>query len=1039
MLNKLISFSLKYRVLILALYAILLVFGYQRITQTSVDVFPDLNKPNVTLLIEADGFAPEEVENLVVIPLENTINGATGVERTTSIAAVGYGVVKAEFGWDTDVFKARQIINEKIGQVSSYLPLGTKIVMTPISSIMGEVMFIGLTTKDNSTSPMKLREIAEIQIKKRLLSIEGVSSVSVIGGDVKQYQIILDAMQMQLLGVSLEDILSGLENSGINGTGGFLLMPYTEQLIRTVGRPNNINDLKNIVIKSNTSRKDIPAITLEQVADIKIAPETFKRGAAGINGQAGILIGISKQPDIDTIKLTKTLQTELEAIEKSLPNNIVLEKDIFKQSRFIQNAIDNISRALVEGAIFISIILFIFLLNFRGTFVVLTVIPVTLIMTAVMFNLFGLNINTMTLGGIAMALGSIVDDSIVDLSNIFKRLKENKLKGSPEKVLKVVYNASKEVRNPIVFSTVLIFLVFLPLFALGGIEGRIFTPLALAFVLSMISSFVVAVTLTPVLSSYLLPKVKSLGTKQDTFVVRYLKKGHAFLLNLFFKYSKTVLLGLCMVFIAGIILFCSFGKEFLPPFNEGNFNVTIATPPGTNLKESFRIGQLAETYLLEIPEVEATGRKQGRSELDEHSLDVNVHEIEVRLKSDLKRSKDEIIADIRNKLDFPGIVVNIGQPISHRIDFIISGIQAQIAVKIFGRNTEVLNQVTEKIEQIMKKNPDLVDVTRDMQVQIPQIQIKFDKEKAARYGVQIGSAVNVVEMALRGKTVFQIMENEFLYDVALLFSNDESSNIENIRNLPISTIHGTLIALGNVANVELVKAQNEIVRENSSRRTVVQANTKGRNQAKIINDLQKIFDEQIDLPQDMFIQIDGQYKTQQNASKNILLLGIISFLLMYGALYVNYRNLNLATQLMVGIPLSLIGGIIGVWMTSKVISVASIIGMVALVGVGIRNGILLMDLYTEKEKVNRKKLSVQEMIDMTQDRLEPVLMTTLTSVIGFIPLLIEGNTTGKEILYPVAVVMSYGLIMTTILNLLITPIIFKTFHPKTKDVLLEDE
>ncbi len=1004
--------------------------GVNNIKNISIDVFPDLNKPKVTLLTETPGLAPEEVESMVIIPIENAINGATGVDRLVSVSSLGYGIINAEFDWDTDVFKARQITNERIAQVQSSLPIGTQIMMAPISSIMGEVVLIGMNSSTDDISSMELRTLAETKIKKRLLSVLGVANVSVIGGDMKQYQIELDPLQMQLLGVSIDEVYSAIENAGLNGTGGFLLTSYTEKLIRTIARPENISDLKHIVIKPNQQRTDAPAITLAQIADVKIAPQTFKRGDAGINGKQGVLISISKQPNIDTISLTKKLEAEIDSIEKSLPKGIILEKDIFKQSRFIQNSINNILEALLEGSIFVTIVLFVFLLNFRGTAIILTVIPCSLIMTFLVFSYFGLNINTMTLGGIAMALGSIVDDSIVDLSNIFKRLKENKQAKEPKPILIVVYEASKEVRNSIVFSTVLIFLVFIPLFALNGIEGKIFTPLALAFILSMISSMIVALTLTPVLCSYLLPKVKSLGSEKDTFVVAILKKGHKSCLNLFFNNINKVLLSVIAIFIGAILCFISFGKEFLPPFNEGNFNIAIASPAGTNFEESSRIGLMAEQALHQIPEIVATGRKQGRAELDEHALGLNVHEIEVRLSPDLKRSKDEIVADIREKLNFPGVVINIGQPISHRIDFIISGIQAQIVIKIFGSSSELINKVTDEVEAIMKSDSSLVDVARDMQIQIPQIKIIFDKEKASRHGIQLKTAVNAVSSAYTGHIVSQIMEDEFLYDVVLKFKGDKNPNINEIKNIPIQNVNGNLISLGSVANIIEIKGQNEIVRENTTKRSVVQANIKNRDHEAVINNLKHAFNEKIKLPQGVFIQIDGQFKAQQEASRNILFLSISSFLLMYVALYMNYKNINIATQLMIGIPLSVIGGILGIFISSKTISIAAIIGFIALVGIGIRNGILLMDLYTEEDCKNKTKFDIDMIIKLTQERLEPVMMTTLTSIIGFVPLLIGGNTTGKEILYPVAVVISCGLLVTAILNLLISPLLYYKFRPK---------
>lgn len=1028
MFNKIIEFSLKYRILIIAAFLFLLGYGWQTITKMEIDVFPDLNKPSVTLLAEVGGLAPEEIETLVLIPIENAINGATGVTRLYSSAEIGYGLVKAEFDWNTDIYKARQTITERISQIEKDLPDGTRIAMTPISSIMGEVMLIGLTATDKNFGPIELRDFAELNIRKRLLSVPGVASVSIIGGDVKQYQIILDTIQMPLLGINLNDVLEAIANSGINGTGGFLNSVHTEELIRTIGRPQSVEDLEKIVI-AKEERKGLPAITLSQIAETKIAPDPNKRGEAGINGQKGVLISIAKQPGIDTIRLTKALDKEINLIAQTLPQNIKIEKDLFKQSHFIQNAINNISSSLIEGAVLVAIVVFIFLLNFRGTLIVLTAIPCTLIMTAIVFKVFGFSINTMTLGGIAMALGSLVDDAIVDMQNIYKRLKENKARKTPQPILKVVYEASREVRNAIIFSTVLISLVFLPLFALQGIEGRIFAPLALSFILSMVCSTIVALTLTPVMSYYLLPHVKALGNRKDTMLVSTLKHIHHKMLTFGFKFSKAIFITFGILVVSGICFLFSFGREFLPPFNEGSFTVVMATPPGTNLEEASRIGQMAEAALLSIPEVKSTGRKQGRTELDEHALGVNIHEIEVRLKDNLQRSKEEIEADIRQKLDMPGVSVSVGQPISHRIDFIISGVQAGLVLKIFGHDNENLNQVADQIVNVMHQTPGLTDIRRDMQVQIPQLHILFDREKAARYGVQITPAVQTIETALSGTTVAQMLENEKLYDIVLRFKTQSDIDDHTISQIPLATEGGNMVALGTVADIVHLKGQNEISRENTTRRLIVQANFATRNTTHVVAELQKKLATEIKLTADTFIQIDGQFKTQAEASRNILFLGLMSFVLVYSALYINFKSFNLATQLMISIPFALIGGVIGVLLTSNIISIATIIGMIALAGIAIRNGILLIDLYINKRQTQTKDLSREEIISLTQERLEPVIMTALTSIIGFIPLIVGYSEPGKEILYPVAVVVAFGLLTTTVLSLLFTPMLYDAFQP----------
>lgn len=1029
MVDKIVEFCLKYRLLVIIAYLLLMLLGLKSFVGMQIEVFPDLNKPNVAVLAESGALAPEEMEKMVLIPLENTINGATGITRLSSSAQSGYGVVKAEFDWDTDIFQARQVIAERLSQIADTLPENTKVVMTPISSIMGEVMLVGLAA-EGSVSSTTLREVSENLIRKRLLSVSGVSAVSVLGGDVKEFHIVLNLPQMNLLSVDLEAVYAALEAAGANGMGGFIKNNYTEYLVRTVARPNNVEDIENIVVSSQIS-PDMPAITLSQIANIKEGLSLNKRGTAGINAKEGVLISIAKQPSADTIQLTERLSAELEKIEKILPQGFVLEKDIFKQSRFIQNSIDNITSSLTTGAVLIATILFLFLVSLKGTAIVLMVIPVTFVLMSLVFAFFGISINTMTLGGIAMALGSLIDDAIVGVANCYKRLKENNKKIRPEKTIQVIFEATKEVRNSVLFSTFLIFLVFLPLFALSGIEGRIFAPLALAFILAMIISTVVAITLTPVLSSYLLPTIKSLGRAKDALFVRMIKKSHHLLLRVCFRHMRLFLVSFVLLCVVGLMTIASFGSEFLPPFNEGSFNISLASAPGTNLEESNRMGQMAEKALLEIEEVRSTGRKLGRADLDEHALGVNVSEIEVRLTDDLQRSKEEIVAEIRQKLDIPGTIINIGQPISHRIDLLISGVQSGLAVKIFGTDTAAMDKAALQVEELLRENDGLADVSADMQIKTPQIVVEFDPKKAARYGVQLGEAAKDVEMALSGVQVFQVMENERLYDVMLKLDN-ASLSLEDVGSLPISTVYGGQVALKLVADIKLVQAQNEVVRENGLRRRVVSANFKGRNVSEVVEIIQAQL-AKASLPESVFVSIDGQFKTQKEAARNIMLLSVLSGLLMFGVLYVYFKSLNFALQLMLTVPLALIGGVVGVLLSGSVVSVATIIGFVALVGIAIRNGILLMEVYIAQEQKQKRRLSPIRLISLTQERLEPVMMTMLTSIVGFMPLIVEGNTTGKEILYPLAMVITFGLLTTTILNMFLTPIIYYYFHPKKRE------
>lgn len=1018
MFDKLIAFSLRYRLLIIAFFIGIFVTGFYELRKMRIDVFPDLNKPTVTVLIESGGLAPDEVERLILIPLENSISGSYGLSRLSSNAAVGYGVVKAEFDWDVDLMQARQTVFEKMSTVE--LPEGITPQLAPVSSIMGEVMLVGLSGNEE-VSPMELRELAEQVVRKRLLGVSGVASVSVIGGDEKQYHIVLDTIEMQARGVSFSDVKEALEAKGTNGNGGFLKTAYTERLVRVEGRSETVADLEKIVISQGQGAFPI---LLKDIAEVKIAPERLKRGEAGINGKKGVLLSIAKQPFADTLKLTQALDEAMAEIEQSLPKTVRLEKDVFRQSRFIQNAVNNIKEALTSGAILIAVILFLFLRSFKGTLIILLVIPSTFLMTALVFEFFQISINTMTLGGLAMALGSLIDDAIVDVANIYKRLKERKGKS----VFEVVLEASKEVRTSVVFSTVLIFLVFIPLFALQGIEGKIFTPLAVAFILSMGLSTLVALTLTPVLSYYLLPSVKSLGYGKDPMIVRVLKYLHRKILGAFLKIPKTVFVAVVGICAYSFFFLSQTGQEFLPPFNEGSFNISVASAPGTNLEESNRIGQKAEEILLSIPDVVSTGRKLGRSELDEHALGININEIEVRLKEPLSKTKEELMREIREKLALPGVFINIGQPISHRIDLIISGVQSQMVVKVFGSDKNNLNKVTNQIEKIMKEQQGLVDVQQGMQIEIPEVQVAFDEEKASRHGVRIGEAVQITEAVMTGIPVGEILEKEFSRPIILSFRQTDDE--EELKKLLLPTIQGTFVPLSLVAEIHHKKSPNEIVRENNAGRKVITANLSSREGSKIAKHLQERIEKEVSFENGTYFQIDGQFKS--SGTRDMIFLSVLSFLLMLGALYVNFKSMHIAVQLMISLPLALIGGVLGLWVTTPVISVATIIGFVALVGIAIRNGILLYDLYIAEEEKTGKKLTKEKLIHLTGERLEPVFMTMLTSVIGFLPLIAEGNTTGKEILYPMAVVIAFGLLITTVLNMFLTPIIFHLFHKKEK-------
>lgn len=1028
MFGKIIQLSLKNRVLIILGYLVLTLVSFNLIKSMSIDVFPDLNRPNVALIIEAGGLAPDELEKQVTIPIENAINGASNVTRVFTTSNVGFAVIKTEFDWDMDIYLARQIVMERMAQISGTLPANVKVVMGPVSSIMGEVMMIGLSSPDGLANGMELRDIADWNISKRLLSIPGVSQVSVIGGDVKEYQVVVDTNKMRLNNISLDTLRTALSNSGDNTNGGFMHSGYTESVVRNFGKVKNIDDIKNTVLPVPTTGS-APSLTVDAVANVKVAPAQNKRGTGYVNGYDGVIISISKQPSVDTIRLTENIETELDNITKTLPQGVVLTKGLFKQSNFIMNAVDNIKDAMIEGSILIAIVLFAFLMNFRTTAIVLVVIPTSFLMTAIVFKILGLSINTMTLGGLAMAVGSLVDDAIVAVSNCFKRIKENKHLEHPRPNLEVVLSATKEIINSVVFSTILVLLVFIPLFALSGIEGKIFTPLALAFVLSMFASMIVSITLTPVLSYYFIPSLKVLNKKYG-LLVRGLCFLHQKTLHYCFRHYKGVLLGVSAVFVAAAIATFGFGREFLPAFNEGSFNVSLTMVPGTSLKESARISMQAQKNLLEITDIKSVAGRSGRSDVDEHALGVNVTEFEVDLQDDSQLTKDEIVEKMRHSLEFPGVFVNIGQPISHRIDFIISGIRSQIAIKIFGSDLETLYAEAQKAEAIMKQVKGVTDLSIEQQVMIPELRIDIDRKKAKQYGVMVGSVSKDLESGLAGEEIATLIEGDKFYNIVLRLNSKNQSDIESISNLPIETVNGNFVPLKAIAEIRNSKGPNQISRENGKRRIVIQANVVDRDLVGTVEEIREKLHAQLNLPKDYFLTFDGQFETQAKASRDIMLLAILSFVLIFVGLYINFKSLNLATQLMIVLPLSLIGAVGGVALSTNMLSIATIVGFITLIGIAIRNGILLIDLYEKHKQETNKCLSISNLVFLTSERLVPVMMTTLTSILGFIPLIIGGNTAGKEILYPAAVVIASGLLVSTLLNLLLTPILYYHFYEK---------
>jgi CzcA family heavy metal efflux pump len=1034
MFDRLIQFSLRNRLFVVAFAALVMAYGGYILTKLPVDVFPDLNRPTVTIFAEAEGLAPEEIETLVTFPIETAMNGATGVQRVRSNSSVGLSLVFVEFDWNTDIYLARQIVTEKLQQVAAQLPANAKPVLGPISSIMGEIMLVGLTSENPKVTSMDLRSIADWQIRQRLLSISGIAQITVIGGDLKQYQILVDPYKLQHYGVSLHDVQEAAQNANVNATGGFLLRDYTEGLIRNLARVKSVDDLTQSVIPGDRSAP-IP-LTIGDVADVRLGGPLAKRGDAGVNGKPAVILSIQKQPGASTIQLTDAIQADLEKIQATLPEGVKIHAEIFRQSEFIHRAISNVEEALRDGSILVVIVLFLFLLNFRTTFITLTAIPLSMIITAIVFHLFGMSINTMTLGGLAIAIGELVDDAIVDVENVFRRLRENRHAAQPKPALEVIYHASSEVRNSIVFATIIVVLVFIPLFALGGIEGRIFAPLGIAYITSIISSLFVAVTVTPALCSYLLPKMKRMDHEKDSWLVRKIKGAEARLLDWAVPRTTPILLLVALAFLAALAVIPFFGREFLPPFNEGSVTINLASAPGISLKESNRIGALAEKLILEVPEVSMTGRRTGRAELDDHAEGVHSSEIEVELKPS-DRARGVILDDIRTRLDqIPGIAVNLGQPISHRIDHLLSGVRAQIAVKLFGDDLTTLREKAEEIRSVMSTVPGVVDLQVEKQVLIPQLHVNIDRQQAKKYGVMAGEVAEYGELAMNGRSVGQILEEQRTYDLVMRLTDEARNDPDAIKRIPIDTVAGQVLPLGVLANVEEAKGPNIINRENVRRRIVIQANVSERDLVSAVSEIQQRLGTEVKLPEGYFVTYGGQFESQASASRLIAILSLFSLTGMFIVLYAHFRSVMFAVQIMLNIPMAFIGSVIGVLLMGGTLSIATMVGFITLTGIAARNGIMMISHYLHLMEHEGEKFDLKMIVRGTQERLVPVLMTALTAALALVPLVIAAGQPGREILHPVAVVIFSGIFSSTLLDFIVTPLVFWRFGRKSVARLL---
>ncbi|QIJ77513.1 MMPL family transporter [Methylobacterium sp. NI91] len=1044
MFTLLVTQSLRNRLLVLALAAVLVVYGAFTATKLPVDVFPDLNRPTVTVMTEAEGLAPQEVEQLVTFPVETQMNGLPGVTRVRSVSGVGLSVIYVEFDWGTDIYRNRQQVSERLAMVRPQLPPTVTPMMGPVSSIMGQIVMVALS--GGSVSPMQLRELADFTIRPRLLSIPGVAQVIPMGGEVRQFRVAPQPTALRALGVTHAQLETALAQFGTNTGGGFTDQYAREYLIRNLGRTMNLDDLRNMVVATVNNRP----VYLRQVADVSFAARV-KRGDSGYMGAPAVVISVEKQPGVDTVRLTREVEAALAEITASLntcgpdadkrsPGQLGTEpaseacafkgvradQIIFRQANFIETSIRNVETVLVEAVVVVAIVLFAFLLNVRTTAISLTAIPVSILATAVVFHAFGLSINTMTLGGLAIAIGELVDDAVVDVENIFRRLGENRRAGNPKSVFEVVVAASNEVRSGIVYATMVIVLVFVPLFALSGIEGRLFAPLGQAYIISILASLFVSITLTPVLAYYLLPGLKRLE-EHDSRFLKALKRGNATLLRGLLGHVRPVMAVAALAVAAAGLGVVFLPRTFLPPFNEGSFTVNMTFNPGISLAESNRIGLVAERLLLEMPDVRSIGRRTGRAELDEHAEGVHSSDLEIDLKPGA-RPKPDLVADIRGRLAVLPVNVNVGQPISHRLDHMLSGVRAEIALKIFGEDLDTLRALAEDLRQRFADIPGIADLQVEKQVLIPQLEIRVDYNRAALYGVQPAALVEQLSRLSNGQVVSRVVDGYRRFDVVMRLS-DAMRTTQHLGDLLIETPSGWVPAR-QIADIRETDGPNQILRENARRRIVVQANTQpGADMGKIVEAIRENV-AAANLPNGYTTRLEGSFQAQAEASRTIGLLSLLSLALVFALLYSRYRSVTFTLIILGSIPLALIGSVAALWLAGQPLSVASMIGFITLTGIATRNGILKISHYLNLAIHEGMPFERELVIRGSLERLAPVLMTALSAGVALVPLLIGADAPGKEILHPVAVTIFGGLISATLLDTVLTPILFLTFGRK---------
>lgn len=1027
MLDKIIRFSLQNRAFVLMAAVLLMVGGIYTTSHIDVDVFPDLNAPTVVVMTEATGMAPEEVERLVTFPVETAMNGASDVRRVRSSSTAGFSVVWVEFDWGTDIYRDRQIVSEKLAEVGESLPPDCgKPTLGPQSSILGEAMIIGLDS--DTTSMQDLRTLADWTFRPRLLSLGGVAQVTVIGGDIKEYQIKLSPEKMKHYDVSLQEVISATESMNRNSTGGVLYEYGNEYIIRGLLSTDDIDGIGRAVVRM---QGDVP-ITLNNIAEIAVGPKAPVLGVASHRGKPAVLMTVTKQPDASTALLTEKLDKAVEDLKSQIPSDVNVSTDIFRQQKFIDSSIDNIKKSLYEGALFVIIVLFFFLMNVRTTLISLVTIPLSLLVSVLTLKFMGLTINTMSIGGMAIAIGSLVDDAIVDVENVFKHLRQNRKLPESERlpVLEVVFNASREVRLPILNSTFIIVVSFVPLFFLTGMEGRMLRPLGIAFITALFASTLVALTLTPVLCSFLLGSDKSDKAGKEPALVRWLQKIYNVALEWVLRHKKLTLGSVAALFAVALALFCSFGSSFLPAFNEGSFTINVSTLPGVSLEESDNVGRRAEMLLLSVPEIKTVARKTGRAELDEHALGANVSEIEAPFElSD--RPKKAVVEEIRHKLGtLPGVNVEIGQPISHRIDAMLSGTRANIAIKLFGTDLNKMFEIGNQIKTEISAIPGVVDLNVEQQVERPQLQIVPKREMLAKYGVTPSEFTDMVEVYLAGRTVSRVYEGNRVFDLTVKADDDSRSTIEAIRDMPVD-VAGGKVPFSQIAEIRSAAGPNTINRENVARKIVISANVSDGDLQGAVNRIRKTINDNVPLPEGYHVEYGGQFESAQSATRTLLVTSLMAILVIFLLLYGQFKNVRQASAVLLNLPLALIGGVFAIFFADGIISIPAIIGFISLFGIATRNGMLLIDRYNE---LRQSGLSLHDAVMRgSLDRLNPILMTALTSALALIPLALGGDLPGNEIQSPMAKVLLGGLLTSTMLNGFIVPVVYILISKKRNE------